>query len=88
VADLTLSIDEKQALERYAGEGENRTAIAQRARIVLACAEGRLNSDVARSFGVTNQMVGRWRRRFVDLRLDGLLRKDDVPAGMRSLSET
>ncbi len=86
VADLTLSPDEKEALERHAAEGGARTAIAQRARIVLACAEGRLNGDVARSFGVTNQMVGRWRRRFVDLRMEGLLRKDAIPAGRRTAS--
>jgi transposase len=47
-------------------------ALAQRARIVLGCAEGRLNRDVARDEAFTIQTVGKWRQRFLELRLDGL----------------
>jgi transposase len=36
-------------------------------------AHGELNGDVARRLRVTVQTVGKWRQRFVDLRLDGLL---------------
>jgi transposase len=43
-----------------------------RARIVLLCADGRLNGDVATELGTSIQMVGRWRRRFVQGRLSGL----------------
>ncbi len=54
-----------------------------RARIVLACAEGVSNKQVAETFWVTEAMVGRWRRRFVELRLAGLL---DQPRGARSVA--
>ena len=47
--------------------------LAQRARIVLACAAGRSNSEVATDLRITRQTVGRWRRRFVEQRLDGLV---------------
>ena len=40
--------------------------------MVLACAEGLANTAVAERFGVTAQTVGKWRRRFIRSRLDGL----------------
>jgi len=40
--------------------------------MVLACAEGLANTAVAERFGVTAQTVGKWRRRFILRRLDGL----------------
>jgi len=43
-----------------------------RARIVLACAEGKWNRDVAATLGLSEATVGKWRRRFVADRLDGL----------------
>jgi transposase len=38
----------------------------------LGCAEGHANKDVAEACGVTPATVGKWRRRFCELRLDGL----------------
>lgn len=49
-----------------------------RARIVLACAEGRSNKQVADALAVTPGTVGKWRRRFLRMGMAGL---DD---GMRS----
>ncbi len=48
-------------------------ALALRARIVLACADGQNNREVAAKQRVTHQTVGKWRMRFVQHRLDGLL---------------
>ncbi|MGL3210646.1 helix-turn-helix domain-containing protein [Bradyrhizobium sp. BR 1433] len=45
--------------------------MALRARIVLACAEGAQNKEVAAELGVVENMVGKWRRRFVQNRVDG-----------------
>ena len=47
-------------------------ALVQRARMVLASAEGLANSAVARRFGVTPQTVGKWRRRFRAAGIEGL----------------
>ncbi len=44
-----------------------------RSRIVLACADGGSNTDVAAALGVHLSTVGKWRRRFLKLRLDGLV---------------
>jgi hypothetical protein len=72
VERLVVGFEEKLTLQRYARQAHISPALAMRARIVLECAEGRLNGDVARDLGVTIQTVGRWRRRFVEYRLDGL----------------
>ena len=47
-------------------------ALVQRARIILASAEGLNNSAVAKRVGVTPQTVGKWRRRFRAAGIEGL----------------
>jgi transposase len=67
---LTLAGGERTAL----GELERGPAagLALRARIILACAAGRTNEDVAAALGTSVQTVGKWRARFLARRLDGL----------------
>ena len=70
---LALSPTERETLNRWiAGEKTSR-ALAQRARLILACAEGRSNREVSAQVGLSFPIVGMWRRRFLDKRLDGLL---------------
>ncbi|WP_194922312.1 IS630 family transposase [Catenulispora rubra] len=72
-AELVLSDDERAQLERWSRRAKTSQALALRARIVLACAQpGASNSQVAVDLGVTRPTVGKWRRRFIELRLDGL----------------
>ena len=70
---LTLAPPESEALERWSRRPKTAQALAQRARIILACAAGAANSDAAAQLRVTRQTVGRWRARFLKKRLDGLL---------------
>jgi transposase len=70
--ELTLTEAEKSELEGLAGRRKTAQAIALRARIILACAEGMPNKDVAQSLSVHPMTVGKWRRRFRDHRIDGL----------------
>src|SRR3954451_15038457 len=72
-AELVVSVAEREALERWARRPSSAQALAQRSRIVLACAEGHANQAVADRERVTPQMVGKWRKRFVERRLHGLL---------------
>jgi len=72
-AELVLADDERVELERLARRPKTAQAIALRARIVLRCAEGLDNTVVAKVLGVSKPTVGKWRRRFVERRLDGLL---------------
>src|SRR5437667_11959253 len=70
---LTLTDGERDALERWARRPTTAQALAQRARLVLAGAGGRTNTQVARELRLTKQTVGKWRSRFLAARLDGLL---------------
>jgi transposase len=72
LAPLELSVAEEEALRSLAGRRTTAQALALRARIVLSCATGQRNQDVAAKLGVTPQTVGKWRARFVSRRLDGL----------------
>lgn len=63
----------RETLDRCARGPKTAQALAQRARIVLACGAGASISAVAAQWGVTRQTVGRWRRRFLHQRVAGLL---------------
>src|SRR5215467_10503582 len=70
---VTLTAEERETLEQWARRPKTAQALAQRARIVLACATPQTNGDIAVAAGVTRQTVGRWRTRFAQRRLQGLL---------------
>lgn len=72
-AALTMTAMERAMLNHWTRRPKTAQALAQRARIVLACAEGQTNTTVARQIGVTTQTVGKWRQRLVTRRLDGVL---------------
>ena len=76
-AGIVLSEDERAELARRAGLPGRRRA--DRARIILACAEGMSNAGAAQALGVAVKSVSKWRRRFADRRLAGL--EDDAPIG-------
>jgi transposase len=71
-AALVVTDDERSALTRLTKRARANRSLAFRARLVLACADGTAASVVARRFRTTNATVGKWRRRFIDRRLDGL----------------
>ena len=72
-AELVLSQAEREQLVALTLRRKTAQALGLRARIVLACADGSDNQDVAARQRVTKQTVSKWRARFVERRLDGLL---------------
>lgn len=70
--DLNLTDSERRTLQGWARRGKTAQAIALRARTVLACADGMSNMDVSRRLEVSPPTVTKWRRRFVEDRLEGL----------------
>jgi transposase len=78
-AQIVLSDEEREALQRWARRPTTGQALALRCRIVLAAAGGALNRDIARELKCNAVTVGKWRTRFAAKRLDGLL--DEPPPG-------
>jgi transposase len=76
-------------LVRWARRAKSSQALAQRCRIVLGCAEDgglRSNRDVAAELDVWPQTVTKWRRRFLDQRLDGLV-DEPRPGAPRTITD-
>lgn len=72
VAEITLTEEETSKLEELARRRKTGQAMALRCRIVLECAQGKTNTEVARCLKVCLPTVGKWRARFGRLRLAGL----------------
>jgi transposase len=87
VGEVALSAEERAELVRLTRRRTTAQALALRARIILECAKkGRLHRDVARDLGVSMQMVGKWRHRFVEQRIGGLL-DESRPGAPRKISD-
>jgi transposase len=69
---IELSDQERAQLEAWARRRSSAQALALRARIVLAGAEGLNNTEIAARLGMAVSSVRKWRKRFVEHRLDGL----------------
>jgi transposase/transposase-like protein len=78
-AELVLTDEERDTLLRWTRRRKSAQALALRSRIVLGCAEGLTSKEVAAREGVSQPTVGKWRHRFLEARLDGLL--DDPRPG-------
>jgi transposase len=70
---LTLTDEDRRTLEGWTRRRKTAQALALRARIVLACAEGGSNIAVAARLGVARGTVATWRSRFLRDGRDGLL---------------
>ncbi|WP_029888901.1 IS630 family transposase [Polycyclovorans algicola] len=84
--ELKLTAEENNRLVEWTRRHKTSQALAMRARIVLACAQGAQNIEAAARLHVSKQMVGKWRRRFVERRLDGLL-DDPRPGAPRRIGD-
>ena len=85
-ASLKLDSDEERELTSLAHRSRSAPALARRARIVLACAEGQDNKTVARKLRATPATVGKWRSRFVQDRLEGLY-DEPRPGAPRTMTD-
>ncbi|MCA9490895.1 MAG: IS630 family transposase [Myxococcales bacterium] len=85
-AAIVLSADERDELQRYVRRATISQHLAVRARIVLLCADGLLNKEVAALVGVGANTVGIWRKRFAERRLNGIVDLDR-PGGPRKFND-
>ena len=69
---LSCTADVAAELERLSRSRSDEVRLAERARIVLACLQGKRNDEVGREVGVRPNTVGVWRQRFAARGLQGL----------------
>src|SRR3954469_23297107 len=70
---VELTDEERACLEAWSRRRKTAQALALRSRIVLAAADGAANYEIAEQLGVSRPTVTKWRNRFAQRRLAGLL---------------
>src|SRR5246127_2127644 len=83
---LILTEEERERLEALAHRARSHPLLARRARVVLACGEGLDNYAVAKKLRCSLGMVGKWRARFLEARLEGLY-DEPRPGAPRKVSD-
>lgn len=83
---LELSDAEREALGRFERRRKTAQQLALRSRIVLQSAEGLANREVAKQLRISENTVCKWRKRFIEKRLDGLL-DEPRPGAPRKISD-
>jgi transposase-like protein len=72
-APLILSSEERLYLERQVRRRRVVHSLSERCRAILSCADDLPSKTVARELGLHEHTLGKWRRRFLKDRLQGLL---------------
>jgi transposase-like protein len=73
ITPLELSGEERAYLERQVRRHRVARSLSERCRIILRCADGLPSKSIAAELGLHEHTVGKWRRRFLKDRSDGLL---------------
>ena len=84
---LVLTNEERMTLGQWTRRSKTGQALVLRARMVLGCGAGKTSTTVAQELGVCKPTVGKWRRRFLEHCLDGLL-DEPRPGAPRRVSDT
>ncbi|MCA3585430.1 MAG: IS630 family transposase [Methylocystis sp.] len=83
---IVLSLEERSYLERQVRRRRVARALSERCRIILRCADGLQSKAVSAELGVHEHTVGKWRRRFLSQRIDGLM-DEPRPGRPRRISD-
>ena len=78
---VSLASDQKILLTKAAKGTSVSVRFSLRAKIIILAAEGRQDLEIAQKLGVTRQLSARWRKRFIQLGIEGL--KKDAPRSGR-----
>lgn len=83
---VILNDSERSFLESQVRRHKAARSLSDRCRMILLCADGLASKDVACQMGVHEHTVGKWRRRFVRDRLEGLT-DEHRPGRPRTVSD-
>jgi transposase len=83
---VTVPEGDRLVLERWARRPKSPMSVATRSRIVLLAAEGVNNVDVAAKLGVNQATVVKWRKRYLERGLDGLI-DEPRPGAPRTITD-
>lgn len=70
--EVVLSDDERAFLQTQVRRHKAARSLSDRCRMILLCAEGLQSKEVGAQLGIHEHTVGKWRRRFVKDRIEGL----------------
>ena len=82
--EIELSKEERATLLKWSRGKKTEARLVDRAKIILLAARGLQNIDISDELGMTQQTVGKWRKRFGEQRLAGI--EKDLPRGGRNPS--
>jgi len=71
-ADVDLTQSQRSELESWRRSGTTEARLAQRADIVLRCADGERNETIAAALRINADTASKWRHRFLKQGVDGL----------------
>jgi transposase len=83
---LHMTDEERRVLEQWARRPTTAQRLAFRARVVLRCAEGLTNRAVATREHTSGNTVGKWRERFRQRRLEGVM-DEPRPGAPRTITD-
>jgi transposase len=85
--EITLTGTERRQLESWARRHSTAQNLAMRCRIILACSDPTLTGgEIADNLGCNPATVSKWRKRFAEHRLDGLI-DEPRPGAVRTISD-
>jgi hypothetical protein len=76
---VTIDRSQRETLQQWARSRSLPARQVERARVVLLAAEGKTDLEIAASLNISNQKAARWRKRFLQFNLAGLV-KDAPPS--------
>jgi transposase len=85
---LEIDREERDVLQRLLRDGRSPQRVAFRVRIILAAAEGVSNNQAARDLRTSRPTILRWRERFEELGVEGLLQDAPRPGRKKSLGRS
>lgn len=85
---VELTVDEREQLETWAAGRLVPVRLAERAKMILLCEQGKTDLEVAEQLGVYRRTVSRWRARFIEDGIVGIEQDETRPGRKPKISAT